>query len=410
MAKSRRQRKKAYHKNNTQVVNLANVKTNAKAPKYTASIAPKAVARTRQDIASWNRALRLTKLEDNPKWYLLQQLYDEVSLDALFTSQYENRQLKALSERIVLKKPNGDVDEEQTKLLNDAIFTNEINRHILDSKYRGVSLIELSFDADGLLQVDLIPRENLDPEGGFLYPDYSEDKKIDYRNVSEYNTWLLEFGQKKSTGLINNAIPHILFKRFAISCWSELAEINGIPPRVLKTNTQDPDALKRGERMMKDMGAAAWFIIDENESFEWAAAAVQSGDVYKNLINLCNNEISLLMTGAVIGQDTKNGSRSKDESGQEMLRTLIESDLRLVEQYWNSKVIPALVQIGVLKGELTYGYEQTEDIDQLWAMTKEILPYKNVEDEWIKNKFGIEVTGDRQQPQQNLKLDANFFD
>ena len=410
MAKSRRQRKKAYHKNNTQVVNLANVKTNAKAPKYTASIAPKAVARTRQDIASWNRALQLTKLEDNPKWYLLQQLYDEVSLDALFTSQYENRQLKALSERIVLKKPNGDVDEEQTKLLNDAIFTNEINRHILDSKYRGVSLIELSFDADGLLQVDLIPRENLDPEGGFLYPDYSEDKKIDYRNVSEYNTWLLEFGQKKSIGLINNAIPHILFKRFAISCWSELAEINGIPPRVLKTNTQDPDALKRGERMMKDMGAAAWFIIDENESFEWAAAAVQSGDVYKNLINLCNNEISLLMTGAVIGQDTKNGSRSKDESGQEMLRTLIESDLRLVEQYWNSKVIPALVQIGVLKGELTYGYEPTEDIDQLWAMTKEILPYKNVEDEWIKNKFGIEVTGDRQQPQQNLKLDANFFD
>jgi hypothetical protein len=391
-------------------VNLANVKKNAKAPKYTASIAPKTVARTRQDIASWNRALQLTKLEDNPKWYLLQQLYDEVSLDALFTSQYENRQLKALSERVVLKKPNGNVDEEQTKILNDAIFTNEINRHILDSKYRRVSLIELSFDPDGTLMVDLIPRENLDPEGGFLYPDYSEDKKIDYRNVSEYGTWLLEFGQKKSAGLINNAIPHILFKRFAISCWSELAEINGIPPRVLKTNTQDPAALKRGERMMKDMGAAAWFIIDENESFEWAAAAVQSGDVYKNLVNLCNNEISLLMTGAVIGQDTKNGSRSKDESGQEMLRTLIESDLRLVEQYWNSKVIPALVQIGVLKGELTYGYEQPEDIDQLWNMTKEILPYKNVEDEWIKNKFGIEVTGDRQQSQQNLKLDADFFD
>ena len=409
MAKSRRQRKKAYHKNNN-VVNLANVKTNAKAPKYTANIAPKAVARTRQDIASWNRALQLTKLEENPKWYLLQQLYDEVSLDALFTSQYENRQLKALSERIVLKKPNGDVDEEQSKILNDAIFTNEINRHILDSKYRRVSLIELSFDADGTLKVDLIPRENLDPEGGFLYPDYSEDKKIDYRNVSEYGTWLLEFGQKKSTGLINNAIPHILFKRFAISCWSELAEINGIPPRVLKTNTQDPAALKRGERMMKDMGAAAWFIIDENESFEWAAAAVQSGDVYNNLVNLCNNEISLLMTGAVIGQDTKNGSRSKDESGQEMLNTLIESDLKLVKQYWNSKVIPALVQIGVLKGDLTYDYEQTEDIDQLWTMTKEILPYKNVEDEWIKNKFGIEVTGDRQQAQQNLKLDADFFD
>lgn len=408
MAKSRKQRKKAYH--NNKVVNLANVKKNAKAPKYTASIAPKTVARTRQDIANWNRALQLTRLQENPKWYLLQQLYDEVSLDALFTSQYKNRQLKALSQRIVLKKPNGDIDEEQTKLLNDAIFTNEINRHILDSKYRRVSLIELSFDADGTLKVDLIPRENLDPEGGFLYLDYSEDKKIDYRNVKEYGTWLLEFGEKKDVGLINNAVPHILFKRFAISCWSELAEINGIPPRVLKTNTQDPAALSRGEKMMKDMGAAAWFIIDQNENFEWASSAVQSGDVYNKLINLCNNEISLLMTGAVIGQDTKNGSRSKDESGQEMLNTLIESDMRLVEQYWNSKVIPALVQIGVLKGELTYGYEQTEDINQLWTMTKEILPYKNVSDDWIKEKFGIEVTGDKQQAQQKLNLGADFFD
>ena len=409
MAKSRRYKRKATPKNNN-IVNLANVKTNAKKPKYVASIAPKAIARTRQDIKSWNRALQLTKLQDNPKWHLLQQLYDEVSLDALFTSQYKNRQLKALSERPVLKKSNGEIDEEQTKFINQAIFTKEINRHILDSKYRRVSLVELSFNADGTLKVDLIPRENLDPNGGYLYPDYTDDKKIDYRKAKEYGVWLLEFGEQDDYGLINNAVPHILFKRFAQSCWSELCEIYGIPPRVLKTNTQDPEALKRGEKMMTDMGAAAWFIIDENEQFEWATAATTNGDVYKNLINLCNNEISLLITGAVIGQDTKNGSRSKDESGREMLRTLIDSDLRLVEHYWNATVIPALVQIGVLKGELTYGYEQAEDLDQLWTMTKEILPYKNVADDWIKDKFGIEITGDRQPAQQKLNLDADFFD
>ncbi len=409
MAKSRRQRKKAYHKNNN-VVNLANVKKNAKVPKYTASIAPKAVARTRQDIASWNRALKFTQLEDNPKWYLLQQLYNEVSLDALFVSQYKNRQLKALSKKPVLKKPNGDIDEEQTMLLHKSNFTKEINRYILDAKYRRVSLIELSFDENEQLKVSLIPRENLDPNGGFLYPDYTEDKKIDYRNVSEYGTWLLEFGEAGDFGLINNAIPHILFKRFAQSCWSELCEIYGIPPRVLKTNTQDPQAVKRGEDMMNDMGAAAWFIIDENEQFEWATAATTNGDVYNNLINLCNNEISLLISGAIIGQDTKHGNRSKDESAQNMLDVLIDSDLNDIEKAWNTIVIPALIKIGVLKGELTYGYEKAENIEQLWTMTKEILPYKNIDDTWIKEKFGIEITGDRQQPQQNLKLDADFFD
>ena len=377
-----RKNRRRYH-NGRQHATLANVKTGVKKPKVATQIAPKAVARTRQDIKSWNRALQLTQLEDNPKWYLLQQLYDEISLDALLTSQYKNRQLKALSEKVVLKKPNGEIDEEQTKLLNNGIFTLEINRHILDSKYRGHSLIELSIDEDDKIQVELIPRANVNPRDGVVYPDYTEDKKIDYRNTSEYGTWLLEFGEALDKGLLNNAVPH----------------------------TQDPTAVKRAEAMMRDMGAAAWFIIDESEKFEWAASATQSGDVYNKLITLCNNEISLLISGAVIGQDTKNGSRSKDESSQEMLQVLIDSDLRLVEQYWNETIIPALVRIGILKGELTYEYEQTEDLDQLWTITKEILPYKNIDDDWIKEKFGVEVTGDRQNanPPGEQKLDFGFF-
>ena len=376
----------------------------AKKPNYAMSIAPKSVARTRQDIASWNRALRMTKLEENPKWYLLQQLYDEISLDALLTSQYKNRQLKALAERIVLKKPNGEVDEEQTQFLNNSIFTNEINRHILDSKYRIHSLIELSFNEDNALQVSLIPRANIDPINGAIYPDYAEDKKIMYREVAEYGTWLLEFGEKGDLGLFNNAVPHVLFKRFAQSCWSELCEIYGIPPRVMKTNTQDPVMVARAERMMRDMGAAAWFIIDESEKFEWAAAAATNGDVYKNLINLCDNQISLLFNGAVIGQDTVNGNRSKEEVSKQMLTTLIQSDLRLLGQYWNSIVIPALVKLSVLKGELTYGYAQAEDLDQLWKMTSEALPYYNVKPDWIKEKFGIEIESKREAQQNNLSL------
>jgi hypothetical protein len=338
-----------------------------------------------------------------------------VSLDALFTSQYKNRQLKCLAERIVLKKVNGDVDEEQTALLNNAVFTNEINRHILESRYKSHSLIEFSFNAEKVLKVHLIPRENVDPDGGFMYPDYTEDTKIPYREVAEYGTWLLEFGEKGDLGLINNVVPHVLFKRFAQSCWSELCEIYGIPPRVLKTNTQDPTMLKRGEAMMRDMGAAAWFIIDESEKFEWATASTSNGDVYKNLITLCNNEISLVITGAVIGQDTQNGSRSKDQSGQEMLQTLVDSDLRLLEQHWNSTVIPALVKLGVLKGELSYGYEQTEDLAELWKMTKESFKYFDVKPDWVKEKFGIEVEAKKAPTAQKTlslidgKLPEGFF-
>lgn len=363
---------------------------------YSDLIAPKTIARTRKDIQSWNKALKMTRLEENPKWYLLQQLFDEIALDARLQSQYKNRILKVLSQKPVLRKANGNIDEEQTDLLNKSIWAKDISRYILDSNYRAFSVIELTRLPENSLKVDLIPRENINIRDGVLYPDYNKDKGIEYREVSEYGRFILEFNENGNNGLFNNAVPHVLFKRFAQSCWSELCEINGIPPRVLKTNTQDPTMMNRGKQMMQDMGAAAWFIIDEQESFEWANSAKQDGNVYQNLINLCNNEISLLFSGAIIGQDTKNGNRSKEESSQNMLQTLIDNDLNLLEKYWNTKVIPALTDIGILKGDLSFEYEQAEDIDQLYEMTKGFLQSgKDVDDDWIKEKFGVEVTGNK---------------
>lgn len=365
-------------------------------PRFVESVELKSVIRARQDIRSWNIALQMAKQLENPRWYRLQQLYDEIFLDALLQSQYKNRVLSALATRPILRKPNGDVDEEQTELLSSSIWAKEINRHILDSNYRAISLIEFSFDTDGELKVDLIPRENLNPRDGVFYPDYTDDQKIYYREASEFGTWLLEFHEKGNDGLFNSAVPHVLFKRFAESCWSELCEINGIPPRVLKTNTQDPVMMRRGEQMMREMGAAAWFIIDQDENFEWAQAATQSGDVYKNLINLCNNEISMLISGAIIGQDTEHGGRAKDESAQVMLNTLIENDLDQIERYWNNDVIPALQAIGVIKGDVIFEFEQNEDTAQLFEWTKGFLQSgKNVDDEWIQEKFGVMVTGDK---------------
>jgi phage gp29-like protein len=379
--------------------------------KYGSTIVKNAVSNTRQDISGWKRAESLAQKTELPKWHLLQALFDDIEKDALLTSQYKNRLLKSLSERIVLKKPNGDVDEEQTEMINNSVFAKEINRHILDANFRRVSLMELNINAEGVLEVELIPRKNIDPEGGFLYPDYTEDKKVNYRELPEFGTWLLEFGEKGTLGLLNAAVPHVLFKKFAQSCYSELCEIFGIPPRVLKTNTHNPASMQRGKKMMREMGAAAWMIIDENESFDFAKGSTTNGDVYTNLINLCNNEISMLISGAIIGQDTKNGSRSKDESSQTMLQVLIDNDLRTLEMHWNTTVIPALQRIGVLKGDLIYGYEPTEDKSQLWKITQGLLPFKQIDDEWIKDKFGVEVTGDKapSDPNAAQKLGADFF-
>ena len=377
----------------------------------TRNIVPKAMARTRADVLTWKSALAMAENIDNPKLYPYYNLVKDMLLDAHTTSQIKNRKLKTLSANFSIKKANGETHTELTSQLQKSVWFGDIIGHILDSEYFGYTLIEFNRGDDNSVEVALIPRQNVIPQKGIVLKDYTDDRGLDYMNASEYGTWLLDFGKSGDLGLINQAIPHILFSRFAQSCWSELCEIYGIPPRVMKTNTRDRQAIARAEKMMTDMGAAAWFIIDETEQFEWATNGVPAtGEVYNGLIKLCRDNISLLISGAIIGQDTKYGSKGKEVSSQDMLQALVDADQTMVEQYMKDKVLPALYAIGVLPEEgLSLVYDQAEDLGELWTRTKEILPYKEVSDEWLKEKFGIEIVGNKT-PTTPQKLTLDFFD
>nr|DAN40531.1 MAG TPA: portal [Caudoviricetes sp.] len=377
----------------------------------TRNIVPKSMARTRADVLTWKNAMAMAENVENPKMFPYYNLVKDMLLDAHTTSQITNRKYKTTSANFSIQKANGETHQELTKALQKSFWFNEIISHILDSEYFGYTLIEFNRGDDDSVEVSLIPRQNVIPQKGIVLKDYTDDKGLDYRNANEYGTWLLDFGKTSDLGLLNKAIPYILFSRFAHSCWSELCEIYGIPPRVMKTNTRDKQALNRAEKMMTDMGAAAWFIIDETEQFEWATNGVPAtGEVYNGLINRCENSISLLISGAIIGQDTKYGSRGKEMSSQDILQDLVDADQTMVEQYMNDKVLPALYAIGVLPEEgLSLVYDQVEDLGELWTRTKEILPYKEVSDDWIQKKFGIEIVGNKA-PTTPQKLSLDFFD
>lgn len=371
------------------------------------------ITRTRKDIADWKRALIAAEAVQNPKFYLLQDLYVEAMDDALLSSQVSNRFESTTAAPFELVDQSGNVNNEQTATLRAIPFIQDLIQHILESELFGYSLIELSSTPNGEPHMTLLPRRHIDPVNGRFYPDAYQQNFIPYRDLSEYGKFVLEFNAG-NLGLINKTIPHVLFKKFAQSCWSELCEIYGIPPRFIKTNTTDPEMLERAEKMVTDMGAAAGFVIDQTEEFGFAQGASTNGDVYANLINLCKNEISLLVCGAIIGQDTVNGNYSKEESNKEILDSLIESDKRTVEKYMNSTVLPAFRLIGWLPASegLTFRFSAVENNDLLWERTLAVMPYKDVDSQWIEEKFGIPVK-DKQQGDtfgfNSLSSDMRFF-
>ena len=233
-------------------------------------IVPKAISRVRKDLDSWRRALRQADSVDRPRRRELMDLYADVMLDALLTSQIEQRIGRTLSLEFSLKDASGKVDEEATRTLSSAVWFPLLIRYMLESVFYGHSLVEFSTSETDGIGVTLIPRQNVVPEQGLLLYDSTADEGAYYRELREYGTYVVEFGAPGNYGLLNKAVPHALFKKFAHSCWSELCEIYGIPPRYIKTNTQDPAMLDRAEDMLRDMGSAAYFIIDTTEEFQFA--------------------------------------------------------------------------------------------------------------------------------------------
>lgn len=351
----------------------------------------KSISQTRRDIADLQRARTMAMAANNPKQYLLQDIYAIISDDAHLTSQINNRKEQTISAPFEMVTPDQKVDDAMTAHVRTIPVLTDILGHIWDSEWYGNSVIEQSIQ-NGTHKVQLVNRRNIVPSKGRFYPDTSMNNYIEYRNNKEFGKWILEFNSD-SIGLLNKAVPHILFKKFAQSCWSELCEIYGIPPRVMKTETRDPAMLNRAEMMMREVGAAPWFIIDKAEEFSFASGVNTNGDVYNNLITLCNNEISMLVSGAIIGQDTKHGNESKEKTSVNLLDRLVEADKRMAEVYMNTMVIPSWIRIGWIPSTTSrFRFAAVEDVETLWKYTKELLPHKEVDNSFIEEKFGIKVT------------------
>ncbi|WP_418894589.1 phage portal protein family protein [Limibacterium fermenti] len=365
-------------------------KTANHAPTLAPRITQKSISQTRRDIQDWKWSKQLATSPTEPKVYLLQDVFNDIAGDALLSSQMNNRREQTISAPSEMITPDDKKDEKLTKIIHEIPVFTDVLGHIWDSEWYGGSVVEQSVDK-GVKKATLINRRNTVPATGRFYPDTSMNNYIEYRDTKEFGKWILEFNSDH-IGLLDKLVPYALFKKFALSCWSELCEIYGIPPRVMKTETRDPEMLDRAEAMMRDVGASAWFIIDNTEDFDFAKGVNTNGDVFNNLINLCNNEISMFVSGAVIGQDTKNGNESKEKISIALLDRLVDADKRMTEMYMNSIVIPSWIRIGWIPPTASrFRFQTVEDTDKLWAFTKDLLPYKDVDNDFIEEKFGIKV-------------------
>jgi phage gp29-like protein len=135
--------------------------------------------------------------------------------------------------------------------------------------------------------------------------------------------------------LLARAFWPVTFKKAGWKFWTIFAEKFGMPWVVGKVprganETERGRVLSALGRMVQDAAA----VVNDDESIEFPEASGKSGsvDLYRELIEACNREISKAVLGQTLTTDVgRSGSYAAAKVHLEVRRDLVEQDRRLVE-------------------------------------------------------------------------------
>lgn len=175
------------------------------------------------------------------------------------------------------------------------------------------------------------------------------------------------------------------------SFWDMFGEIFGMPLRVATTTSRDPKEYDRIERMLRDMGAAAYGLFPEGTTVDLKESTrADAFNVYDKRIDRCNSEISKgILTVTMTMED--GASLSQSEVHRKMLENLIQKDADLIRDLVNWQLIPRMIRHGFpLKG-FRFAWDESVDYtpEQQVAYERLLLEHYEVEPKYFIDKYNI---------------------
>lgn len=114
-------------------------------------------------------------------------------------------------------------------------------------------------------------------------------------------------------------------------------------------------------------------------------------NVYDKMIDRMNSELSKLILGSTGTVDMNKGAKAQAEVHERTGDDVILTDKRLVAGVWNETVLPMLEQYGWnVKGK-KFEYVETQGQDDLWKRTLGLAPFFQIDPQFVKDNFGVEV-------------------
>ena len=196
-----------------------------------------------------------------------------------------------------------------------------------------------------------------------------------------YHRYKARSGHDTRAGVLRVCAWMYLFKNYSIKDWVGFAEIFGMPIRLGKydtgATTEDKDALVTA---IQSLGSDAAGIISKNTEIEFIETVKNTGrgNLYEELANFCNKEISKTILGQTLTtQEGSSGSYSLGQVHDLVRHDLIKADCTVLSKTLRFQVIRPLVgyNFGWDKPlpKFKFKFEAPEDLKALSEVYKNLF-------------------------------------
>jgi hypothetical protein len=349
------------------------------------------INRQSQDIQKWRSALIQAEQEYEQRT-MLYDLYSEILLDGRLKSLIFQRTARITNTPLtftVKGKPMDDVIALATK----RCFRKFIKEALM-SRFWGYSLMELYWPMPGTKDkglTNLIPRKHVKPRKGVVTKNSWDMEGLPYREAP-YNQFCIEVGEVDDLGLILESCPHVIYKRGGFGDWAEFAEVFGMPFRWATYNSEPSRAIL--EEALQKAGSAGYVVAPEDAKLQFfnPTAGSQSNDIFRFLIDACNQELAITILGNTMStQEAKHSGYAQSETQWKTQDEIHQDDRAFVLSVLNEDLLPYLASLGykVEGGEWAFEDGDGMSLTERLNIDTRVSAFVPIGEDYWYEKYGI---------------------
>ncbi len=349
------------------------------------------VARQTQDIGKWRSALICAE-QDHDQRTLLYDLYEDILLDGRMKRLIEQR-IQSVTNCKIKFTQNGKPVEDLDTLAMTTAFA-EFLREALMSKFWGHSLLELYWQPAGSVlahTTNLIPRKHVKPKLGIVTKEQWGSEGLPYRE-KPFTDFVIEIGKANDLGLMLQCSPLVIYKRGGFGDWAEFAETFGMPFRWATYNNDQSRQIL--ETALAEAGSAGYVVAPEDAKLEFhnAIAGGNNNDIFRMLVQACNEELAITILGQTMTTQEAKGSGFAQSKVHENTQGEIHADDRLfVLRILNEKLNPYLASLGyqVKGGEWAFEDGENLPLTERITIDEKLAAFIDIPDDYWYEKYKI---------------------